>query len=185
MGVDIYGVDPIMRSMGPEEIDWTTATDEQIDQYYEDLGQHRDLNPGVYFRASWWGWRPIIGIVNLLAPEIDTTSWHYNDGTGLTDPEECKALAEVIDNWLSDNTLYTDNNDSIYVNFGSWRTADDKMLDPDKADFLNVLYPIGTVVPGMIATSEGELVQTSHVTDVSHLKEFSNFLKECNGFKIY
>lgn len=185
MGVDIYGVDPILRSMGPEEIDWTTATDEQIDKFYTEKREHETLNPGIYFRASWWSWRPIVGIVEMLAPEIDTAHWHYNDGHGL-DAEDSKALAELIQKWIDENNLYDESSDVIHVNFGSWQVVgEDQRLNSSDTEHLDILYPIGQITPGSIVTPEGLIVKTSHAVSLEHLKEFVAFLKECNGFKIH
>jgi hypothetical protein len=65
MGVDISGRNPITRSPKPT-INWETATDEQKEQYWKDNGAWEKENPGDYFRANWWSWRPIAMVIDIV-----------------------------------------------------------------------------------------------------------------------
>jgi len=51
MGMDVYGINPELKSEKPE-IDWDTATDEQKDKYFEASAKWEAENPGVYFRNT-------------------------------------------------------------------------------------------------------------------------------------
>ena len=62
-----------------------------------------------------------------------------------------------------------------------------KELHADDVNVLDLLYP-GVIdkLPIEYNTKDGEKIEVypSHHTDRSHLEEFSNFLRHCNGFKI-
>ena len=63
MGVDIYGRNPQIISEQPQ-IEFETASDDDRKQYFEAVRNWEDENPGYYFRSNWWGWRPIVYLID-------------------------------------------------------------------------------------------------------------------------
>ena len=91
MGFDIYGLNPKMNTEKPEILvkydsldnKWKDMTDEQRDEYYKLEDQFKAENPGIYFRANVWGWRPIWGFVCRACDDFlsmdDMEKGMYND----------------------------------------------------------------------------------------------------------
>ena len=73
MGFDIYGINPKMNEIPPAVLskfhdengfnNWAEMTTEDKEIYYEADGLNKELNPGEYFRANVWFWRPIWNFV--------------------------------------------------------------------------------------------------------------------------
>jgi len=63
-------------------------------------GLKPDSKAGKYFRASMWAWPPIWDFAVTVAPEITervTNGDPYgNEGAGLTEPDDAKALGQAI-----------------------------------------------------------------------------------------
>ena len=65
MGFDIYGMNPVIKegSVKPERPDESVDIYEDADgawsKYFELLHEYEEENPGTYFRANVWYWRPI------------------------------------------------------------------------------------------------------------------------------
>ena len=85
MGFDLYGERPTVKtgSVKPKEIDWDNATDEEKNIYWEAQDKFRAENPGDYFRANSWAWRPIWNFTCEVCPDIlteeDAKAGHFND----------------------------------------------------------------------------------------------------------
>jgi hypothetical protein len=62
------------------------------------FGLHPTAKVGVYFRASWWQWRPLAEYFQAIAPGICQYCrvWLHNDGDGLK-ANRASALADVLD----------------------------------------------------------------------------------------
>lgn len=88
MGFDIYGVDPVVRGARPERpdnlYDGHTAKDVAVrDAYFDAKMEYEDSNPGVYFRRSVWGWRPLWECVNQFTDALTDEDFKhgcFNDG---------------------------------------------------------------------------------------------------------
>lgn len=64
MGVDIYGVKPILRTRKPHRPGGTVDFDSpKWKSYYDRIDKWREENVGYYFRNNWWYWRPIVAII--------------------------------------------------------------------------------------------------------------------------
>ena len=81
MGFDLYGERPTIKegTVKPKEINWDTATQEEKEAYWEAQYKFREANPGDYFRANVWGWRPIWEFVCEMCPDILTEEDHKQD----------------------------------------------------------------------------------------------------------
>ena len=100
MGVDIYGISPKLKSERPELV-FESASDEQKDAYFKAVDLWEIENPGYYFRANWWAWRPIHMIADLAIKVADlplsTEGWGENGGDGLKTQLDCDLLADAMD----------------------------------------------------------------------------------------
>ena len=190
MGVDISGIRPIVRSDEPV-IDFQNASDEAKKIYFIERDKWQDENPGVYFRANWWSWRPIVvlceSVIEKHNLKLNTLYWGSNDGAGLKTQEECNLLADKLEFELQGIQEVTNlsENDRISVNLGGWTTIEGSFVEEELNNKLNESYPIGSVLLTSIVTETGETVSPSHSTQISHIKEFIKFLRECGGFEIY
>ena len=100
MGMDVFGINPELKSQRPIMPDWDTATDEQKDKYFEETQKWEAENPGGYFRNNVWHWRPLWDYVCLACGDTMTTSdleaGHYNDGHEI-DAEQCEVIVERLE----------------------------------------------------------------------------------------
>lgn len=188
MGVDISGRNPIIRGTRPE-IDWDTATEEVKEQYWEDLSIWQRENPGDYFRANWWSWRPIhlliehVNQVNGLG--IDTSYYGSNDGAGPEDQETCNRLADALQEVIDANPNLVEDDDTIYLVLGSWTTLEGHFISQEKmAEYTQHLPEVGSIIYHPLVMEDGAIITPSHGTAKWHLQNFIDFLRECGGFEI-
>jgi hypothetical protein len=189
MGVDISGINPITRSPKPQ-ISWETQpSDEERKAYWDILTEWEKENPGDYFRSNWWGWRPIVMLVEFAAYkydlDIDLTNWGSNDGAGLDNQEDCNELADALEGIIATQTELEEDIDAIYLNLGSWTSMDGKFLGSEINEQLNEQYPNGTILYGSVVMDDGTLAQPSHSAPLRHVNKFISFLRECGGFEIW
>lgn len=191
MGVDIYGISPKLKSEKPAQINYSTATKEEHQAYFEALDQFEEENPGYYFRATWWSWRPIHVIADLAIKVADlplsTEGWGSNSGDGLKTQEECDSLADAMELFtiLSKKEM-TEDSDRMYVCLDFWARQDGKIIrDAEINNQLNEDHPIGTVLYSPVVDSTGEIAIPVYGVSLSHIKEFITFLRNCGGFEIY
>tara|TARA_R100001594_G_scaffold123799_1_gene160407 strand:- start:33175 stop:33786 length:612 start_codon:yes stop_codon:yes gene_type:complete len=69
MGYDVYGLNPKQNTEVPtlvsefHTVNWEDTTQEQRDEYFKLKGEWEKANPGEYFRANVWYWRPVWNFV--------------------------------------------------------------------------------------------------------------------------
>ena len=106
MGMDVFGLNPKIKphSAKPEEPDWELSSREQRKSYFDADDKYKSENPGIYFRANIWAWRPIHHIIiiandthNLGIDEEIIIRMSLNDGAGLDKQEDCDALADAME----------------------------------------------------------------------------------------
>lgn len=190
MGVDIYGISPKLKSEKPVQIDHNTATKEEQESYFKALDQFEDDNPGYYFRANWWAWRPIHMIAELAIRVADlplsTKGWGNNDGDGLKTQLDCDLLADAMELYITFNKKQmSEDDDRIYLCMGAWVRQDGTFINADLEEELSKEHPFGTVMYSGVIDSTGELAFPAHGSSLSHIKEFINFLRNCGGFEIH
>lgn len=145
-------------------------------------------NPEAYFRANVWSWRPIHAIIDYINNKyslgIETESFGYNDGSGVSDPEVCLKLSEGIKKEL-DNIGLKENDDTIYLALGSWvEYPSGKFVGMEMNEEMNLDEYNGKILSAPISTKNG-LVVPAYSTDRDHVEEFCKFLEECEGFEIW
>jgi hypothetical protein len=125
MGMDVSGINPMVVGDKPY-IDWSTSTDEERDAYFEAKDKYLEENPGVYFRASCWSWRPIMSVMENsgaldLLPDDHVDAMHMNDGAGARSKEQAQGMAELICLWIENAGWKRDGNNEEYwePNYGA------------------------------------------------------------------
>ena len=118
MGFDVYGLNPQINTEKPEALvkydnldnKWKDMTDKQRDEYYKLEDQFKAENPGIYFRANVWGWRPIWGFVCRACDDFlsadDMEKGMYNDSRKISKTKSvkiAKRLSEYMANGMVDD----------------------------------------------------------------------------------
>ena len=196
MGVDIYGRNPIMRTPPPEKFDldkYNAMTEEERNAQWETQNEWENQNPGYYFRASWWSWRPIQHAIDQAVLEhdlhIDTTLYGENSGGGPDNQEDCTALANALEQYMLTAEGYSelvDEEDRIYLCLGSWSDQDGVSVYGKTVEReLRAQFPEGTFMVGGAVASDGNIYYSTHSTSLYKFREFIKFLRECGGFEIF
>ena len=193
MGMDIYGLNPKLIGIEPKYPDNYDKLSDKAKEYYWELNKEfNDNNPGRYFRANIWSWRPIhmacLAAITLhkLNFDEDLNDWGFNDGGGLKTQKNCNELAvaleDLIDGFKFAEVEFFGYNMSeawtIKLSNGYEVTDNEKILN-----VLNMMYPKDTLITQMPKLKD-TTYYPSHVTEVDHLEEFTVFLRNCGGFKI-
>lgn len=101
MGMDVYGLDPIIKegTSKPEMPDFNQLSDEDRQAYFNAVDLYERENPGVYFRANVWWWRPlwmyITDICEDVISEQDIEMGHSNSGYEYS-ADVCKVIEERL-----------------------------------------------------------------------------------------
>lgn len=186
--MDIFGMNPKLTGEKPE-IDWENSDDETKKQYFKELNEWENNNPGHYFRANVWSWRPLNLIIDYVNQkyelDLETDGFGDNSGCGLDTQEECDKLAEGLKLFLERAEL-NDEEDALYLCLGLW--VDEKgvfITDDAIVNELNEEFPQGKIIQGSVITKDGNRYYPAWSTSVSHIREFISFLENCGGFNIY
>ena len=197
--MDIQGLNPTIITDQPVFPDnWKELSQKAKDCYNELDKEYHDENPGVYFRANVWSWRPIHMLceaaVQRYELDINTEGWAYNSGDGLKTEEDCNKLADSLDTFIE--SVQDKGITTIGFAIGSWRVKNENgkgytAEGLNKADTMildnQFKNEIIDKVPIKYKTIDGKHVDVypSYQADIEHLIEFISFLRECGGFKIY
>ena len=164
MGMDVHGLNPVIRKEPTSEIlekDWTKLSEDNLGKYFEAKQQHEEDNPGIYFRNNVWWRRPVWEYVWKLCGECDEdnsfalaadriiTQEQYEEGHANSGAEINAHQAELIALRL---------NHAIKM---GWVKEYKEQYDVDTADD-EFEYPF----------------------DVDNVKAFANFCKDSGGFQI-
>jgi len=189
MGMDVYGLSPQLVSEKPIAPDWGTATQDEKDVYFKAQDAFEESNPGYYFRANVWAWRPIHVLCDLAIKVMDaplsTEGWGDNSGNGLKTQLQCDILADALDLFLILNKANAkSDDDSVYICFGMWVYGNGQFVNTDKCEKLNEEHPVGTIIYNGVVDEEGNLVFPAYGVTLGHVRRFVNFLRHCGGFEI-
>lgn len=190
MGVDISGINPIIKGERPQEPEWEFASEYEKEMYFNEMDAWHTFNPGVYFRSNWWGWRPIHAIADIAIKatglDFDTSDWGHNDGGGLKTQEDCNALADAMEALMIINKKEMhDEDDRFYLNLGMWCDVNGGFIEENITEELNKEHPYGTILYRGVVSSKGQLVVPSHSAPLYHITNFITFLRNCGGFEIF
>ena len=134
---------------------------------YDLYGNAPKSERGAYFRASIFGWGPIMDIVEAVdvLPIDVLENMHFNDGQMLTD-EQATELADAIEKYIGDVE-----DDMEYI-----ATGKESMIVQMASSLIGALQAAGaTVEPG----------QTMSSTNAGHIKEFVEFCRDSGGFQVW
>jgi len=199
MGMDITGRNPKLKSEKPVDIDWFNSTQEEKDAYMNAKHDFENNNPGVYFRANLWSWRPIAEVINycnnvmgLNLPETFLGGMHYNSGACLETQEECDKLADAIDAMIIgkfDGWEYIGVNYKLYarkvVNSEGKIFEENLYNNPELVQELEQHLGEDIFVKDGVFEYKDIEYNTAHATGLDHLEDFVAFLRECGGFEIW
>ena len=195
--MDISGLNPTIVGDEPKFPDnWNELSDKARDCYMELDKEFHDNNPGVYFRANIWAWRPIhmaiYAINQIFRLDIDEDTidgMGYNSGYGIKDQETCNKVAFYLEDMMND--MKKKGIHTFGFNMGSWTAKNGKFLEltDEEEDMLNTQYKpdeLITDLPVKLATrKETEKIYPSHTTEIKHVEEFIQFLRYCGGFEVW
>ena len=203
MGFDLYGERPTVKTgtVKPKEIDWDTTTDEEKKEYWKLQNKFREDNPGDYFRANVWGWRPIWNFVCEVCPDIlteeDYEKGHYNDNHLIEEDRArdiAKRLRQKMDlardrqkkyeadapNKEKFNQMLEDAGRYIFEEISKPKTplitcaGDMKIHDPENYKRWEKLTHYDNL----------KFDEMSYPIDADSIEEFANFAEHSGGFRI-
>ena len=203
MGFDLYGEKPTIKTgtVKPKEIDWDTATQKEKEEYWKLQDKFRAENPGDYFRANVWGWRPIWNFVCEVCPDIlseeDFERGQYNDNH-LIEEDRAKDIAKR----LREKMDLARDRQKKYEAEAPNKEKFNKMLE-DAASFIfnKISKPKSELItcPGDMETHDPEnykrwetlthydnikFDEMSYPIDADLIEEFANFAEHSGGFRI-
>tara|TARA_A100001201_G_scaffold84137_2_gene74643 strand:+ start:362 stop:826 length:465 start_codon:yes stop_codon:yes gene_type:complete len=99
MGMDVFGLNPKLKSE-PPKIDWDSKpSEEERDAYFEAKEKWDSENPGHYFRNNVWWWRPLWDFVCVscgdFMTEEDAEYGQHNGGYEI-DEEKAEQIVERL-----------------------------------------------------------------------------------------
>ena len=203
MGFDLHGENPIVKegTVRPKEINWDTATQNEKEIYWEAQDKFRAENPGDYFRANVWGWRPIWEFVCEVCPDIlteeDYKRGHYNDNH-LIEEDRAKDIAKRL---------------REKMDVARERQKKYEAEAPNKEKFNKMLQEAATFIFEKISKPKSELIrcpgdmqthdpenykrwetlthydnikfdEMSYPINAEYIEEFANFAEQSGGFRI-
>ena len=203
MGFDLHGENPIVKegTVRPKEINWDTATQNEKEIYWEAQDKFRAENPGDYFRANVWGWRPIWNFVCEVCPDIlteeDYEKGHYNDNHLIEEDRArdiAKRLRQKMDlardrqkkyeadapNKEKFNQMLEDTATFLYEKISKPKTplitcpGDMKIHDPENYKRWEKLTHYDNL----------KFDEMSYPIDADSIEEFANFAEHSGGFRI-
>lgn len=167
------------------------------------MGNNPISEKGEYFRNNVWWWRPLWNYCLDLDPTLEerVPNGHYNDGDGLKTDEECKALANLlldsISNGFADRYI---NERNEMISLLDWdeckwcegtgiRTDEvgvesgmpSKALAEDKAIMYGRTHGWCNGCSGYGKTEPWE---SHYPLNKENMVEFAEFLADCGGFSI-
>ena len=129
-------------------------------------GRNPRSDPGEYFQANVWSWRPIHDLIVELCSDLldeDTIeSLGYNDGAGPKDQKICTEMARRFEVWMEQHT------DGHKLDLDLRVTREGRLITEEE----------------LAENPEMETVSPYEVGD-DHLKVWIEFLRNCGGFEVW
>ena len=108
MGFDLHGEKPKVKegTVRPKGIDWETATQEDKEKYWDEMGR-RDSETGGYFRANVWWWRQLwnftCNVCDEVLEEWQKEAGDTNEGIEI-DEETCAKMLPLMKEAVKDGS---------------------------------------------------------------------------------
>ena len=176
MGMDVYGLNP--TTTAPTQPNHDDFDSEDWKAYWD--GQSLS---GQYFRNNVWYWRPLWNYVANLCSEViteeDLDAGHHNSGH-VIDAERCKYIANALAHELLNGGVE------------EYKKEYDKAIERlplVKCDICDGTgqrddeYVRGDC-NGCDGKGERKHFDTGYPFEVSNVREFHTFVKNCGGFEI-
>ena len=199
MGMDVYGVNPIIR-VGTQEPsrpkDLHKLGDDVITKYFEQVREFEDKNVGVYFRNNCWWWRPLANFI------IENCDWltqeqkerlHDNSGFEFSD-HEAVTIADTLQKKVDDGTARKQEEVNKQERKGAedWNAGLQKQQDALGEEAKKETGNKNIVprdYPKHIYKKWDDLQKqhdwkASYPFEERNVKEFIKFLRECGGFMV-
>lgn len=188
MGMDVYG----RRESVGEPPDAPRLQEYASDEenaaihaaWHEKYQAWRD-QPGAYFRANVWSWRPIHDLMRQLCSDFldEELLEHmgYNEGSGPEDQETCDKIAERFSKWMEHNVNGHEVNLGMHVDeqgqFVELTPSEDSFEGEAERRLVESVQEARGV-------SGKSVVRSAHTVDDESLKEWIEFLRHCGGFMV-
>ena len=109
MGYDLYGLNPIENTEEPPILskfkdndgwnNWEKMTEKDKDAYCKADTAHQEENPGIYFRANVWFWRPlwsfVCGACHDILSEKDMNAGCFNSGERVSKTKSVRVASRL------------------------------------------------------------------------------------------
>ena len=181
--MDVYGENPKLISARPVQPDFGDATQEEKDQYFNDLEEFERTNVGYYFRNNVWWWRPlwmyVADVCSDVLSEEEIEAGHSNSGYLYTE-EQAEKIAQLLQRELIlGNTLeyqkeYQDELDNL-------EQVDCNICDT--TGMRNDDYVQGQC-NACAGTGKTDSFAKSYPFDAENVQEFQRFVQASGGFRV-
>ena len=161
----------------------------------------RDANPGEYFRANVWGWRPIWEFVCEVCPDIlteeDYTKGQYNDNH-LIEADRARDIAKRLREKMD---LARDRQKKYEAEAPNKQKFNEMLEDAARFIFEKISKPKSELItcPGDMQIHDPEnykrwetlthydnikFDEMSYPINAEYIEEFANFAEHSGGFRI-
>ena len=200
MGMDIYGVNPIIHKgtkepQRPKNLH-EGASDEDVKEYFQKQQAYEDKNVGIYFRNNVWWWRPLANFI------IEKCDWlteeqkerlHDNSGFEFSE-HEAVTIADTLQKKVDDGTAA----EREEVNRREMKVAEEwnkgihaqqeeleKEVKKETGDAKLVPYDYPEHFKKKWDDLQKQIDRNdSYPFREANVKEFICFLRECGGFQV-
>ena len=196
MGMDVYGLNPQLKSKKPE-IDFSNATEEQRTEYFEAMDTFEQENPGFYFRNNVWWWRPLAELIHdkcgdLLSDE-QMEGLYNNNGTEF-DEDTALAIARRLSNLIKNGyvaelekstkanaKIASEHNKKVEQKLADLKKEVERLRPGENLVPRDYPFPYNKHFEEIYSTKNWD---DSYPFDKENVKEFINFARHSGGFQI-
>ena len=205
MGFDLYGLNPTENTERPPILskfkdndgwnNWKKMTEEDKDAYCKADTAHQEENPGIYFRANVWWWRPIWVFVcyscDFLSAK-DCDKGGHNGGETISKTKSLRIASRlrkldktgVIDAWVDE---YMKKYEKAEKYNKTVQKRLDYLQDVVKVKFGDSIVP--SDYPEPYKTQWNDIYDekswsSSYPTSKDVIMQFADFCEQSGGFEI-
>ena len=202
MGYDVYGLNPKINTDVPSIItdfqkkEWSNTTKEEQKEYFAMQDVWHEENPGEYFRANVWYWRPIWNFVCAACDDFlsdaDMDAGCSNSGDRIS-KTKAKRIASrlrnldkqgIIQSWEDEMMIpykkAKEHNKKVEEEMEEFRK---EMIEKHGKDIVPADYPKEDYAKWNEIYSKRDW-SSSYPPSREHIVRFSRFCEESGGFEI-
>jgi len=199
MGMDVYGLNPTVRvgTKKPERPkDLHKADRNVIDKYFKEENEYEGKNPGVYFRNSCWGWRPLGYFIIEKCDWLTTEQKkHLQDNSGFEfSHHEAGTIADTLQKMVDAGTAkererINKNEMAVAKEWNKGISKQQDVLGEEAKKETGNKSIVPYDYPTDIKKKWDDLQKStdnraSYPFRESNVEEFIRFLRECGGFQV-